>query len=224
MSDDFDLTQAYAVETPEDNRRLYRDWATSYDEGFIGTHGYVYHESVVRVLGQRFGADAAGPVVDIGCGTGVVGESLRAAGYEVVDGVDLSPEMLGVAATKQAADGSPIYRELLAADLTVGTPIDDDSYAAVVSAGTFTHGHLGPEPLGELVRIARPGATLAIGVNAEHFVSAGFGAWFDAAVAAGQIADFEIVEAPMYDPERYVADDGAENATKLSAVTLFRAT
>ena len=39
---------------------------------------------------------------------------------------------------------------------------------------------LGGEPLAELVRVAKPGARCAIGVNAAHFGEYGFADWLDA--------------------------------------------
>ncbi len=218
-NDEFDLDRAYAVETAEDNRRLYADWAATYDDGFVASHGYVYHQSVVDAFLRR--PHAPGSVLDVGCGTGVVGIELRRRGVAVVDGIDLSPEMLEIASTKQAPDDQPVYRNLIAADLTESVPIDATTFAGIVSAGTFTHGHLGPEPLGELLRIARPGAVFAIGVNADHYEAAGFAEWFDRAETDGRIHDFEIVTAPVYDPDRYEADDAEDHAATLSSVALF---
>lgn len=218
-SDAFDLDRAYAVQTPEDNRRLYAEWAATYDEGFATTHGYVLHESVVETFMRR--PHAHGSVLDVGCGTGLVGVELRRRGVGVVDGIDLSPQMLEIAATKRTDDDQPVYRHLIAADLTEPLSIADTTFAGVVSAGAFTHGHLGPEPLDELVRVARPGAVFAIGVNADHFVNAGFAQWIDGAVEGGRIGGVEIVSMPIYDPDRYVADDAEAHADTVSSVLLF---
>ncbi len=215
-----ELGDAYSVETPADNLRLYASWATTYDREFLATHGYVYHESVVAALLDR--SHPSGPVLDVGCGTGVVGIELRRRGVDVVDGVDLSPEMLAVAAEKTTGAGDRVYRELITADLTQPTAISNRRrYAAVVSAGTFTHGHLGPEPIGELLRVAQPGAVFALGVNADHFAAAGFGDWFRTAIEHGRVVDLEIVERPIYDPQRYDAPDAAQHATTSSAVAVF---
>lgn len=216
---DFDLADAYSVSTPDDNRRLYAAWASTYDSEFLETHGYVYHESVVSALLRR--GYPTGPVLDVGCGTGVVGIELRRCGVAVVDGVDLSAEMLAIAATKTDDVGGPVYRDLIEADLTATTTIDRGTYSAVVSAGTFTHGHLGPEPIAELLGVAAPGAAFALGVNADHFAIAGFGDWFAAAIEAGRVRNFEIVEQPIYDEHRYVADDAAEQAGTAAAVAVF---
>lgn len=218
-SGSFDLDRAYAVVTPDDNRRLYADWASTYDEGFLASHGYVYHRSVVDAFLRR--DRQAGPVLDVGCGTGVVGEELRRRGVAEIDGIDLSPEMLTVAATKRAEPGDAVYRSLIPADLTTRIGIADASYAGIVSAGTFTHGHLGPEPLRELVRIARPGAVLAIGINADHFEASGFAAWFDQATSSGLINHLEIVESPVYDVARYEGSDVAAHGSTMSSVAVF---
>ncbi len=215
----FDLDRAYAVVTPEDNRRLYADWAATYDEGFLAAHGYVYHRSVVAAFLRR--DREVGPVLDVGCGTGVVGQELARQGVVEIDGIDLSPQMLEVAATKLTDSGAGVYRTLISADLTTTVDIADGSYTGVVSAGTFTHGHLGPEPLGELVRIAAPGAVLAIGINADYFESAGFADWFARAISNGVVSALEVVESPVYDVDRYEASDADAHASTVSSVALF---
>lgn len=185
------LDEAYAVETPDDNRRLYAQWATTYESGFIEAKRYEYHERVAEafVAGPR----PDGPTLDVGCGTGVVGEALRALGVGRIDGVDISAEMLGQAA------GKDIYTELLEADLTVGMDVADDTYAGITSAGTFTHGHLPPEPLGELIRVAMRGARCAIGINTAHWAEHGFQAYLDGAVADGRIDPYDVTVVKVYE-------------------------
>ena len=169
----FSLADAYAVETPDDSVQLYKDWADSYDEDFIAATGYVaFHRAAKLFLQQPDRPDGA--VLDVGCGTGAVGRVLRDGGVAVLDGIDISQEMLEQAAKKLTADGSAVYSNLIQADLTETIAIESNSYAGIVSAGTFTHGHLGPECLDELWRVAAPGAVCSIGVNAAHFDSQGF--------------------------------------------------
>ena len=52
------------------------------------------------------------PVVDLGCGTGLSGEALRAAGFADVDGYDFSEGMLALARKKNC------YREIINTDLS----------------------------------------------------------------------------------------------------------
>ncbi|MGI9646794.1 MAG: class I SAM-dependent DNA methyltransferase [Ilumatobacteraceae bacterium] len=213
--DDVDamLEAAYAVDGPDANRTLYADWADSYDETFIEPSGYVYHRRVAESLLAGFDPES-GPVLDVGCGTGVVGVALRDLGVTHVDGIDISAEMLDRAGEKQV-DGAPVYRELIEADLTAEIDLDDDRYAGVVSAGTFTHGHLGPEALGEVIRVARPGARFAIGINSAHFEELGFRTYLDDQVSASVITAYELVDAPIY------GDTGSADPDHVARVATF---
>ncbi len=70
------LTDAYAVETPDDSIQLYKDWADSYDEDFIAAKGYVGYLNAARFfLEQKDRPD--GPVLDVGCGAGFTCTSVR---------------------------------------------------------------------------------------------------------------------------------------------------
>ena len=105
-----------------------------------------------------------GPVCDIGCGTGLVARHLKAKSPDiVVDGVDISADMLAVAADKS------LYQNLYEVDLTGDIVSLPTGYAAIISAGTFTHGHLGPEPLHHLIRHCQVGGVFCIGVNQQHY-------------------------------------------------------
>ena len=194
--DDPDLKQAYGLETPEDSVRLYRQWATTYDETFAREMDYQYPATVAEVFATAAGAGDQ-PVLDVGAGTGLVGQALTRSGEWVIDGLDISGEMLDVAMEKGC------YRKAIVADLTQKLALQAECYGSVVSAGTFTHGHVGADALDELLRIAKPGALFALGINAQVFSSAGFEQKFDQLGA--QISGFHIVERKIYgensDPE-----------------------
>ncbi len=194
------LAAAYALDGPDANRALYARWAETYDSGFVVDSGYTYPSVVVDVFAANglnaVGADEA--VVDIGCGTGLAGQALRRHCDLAIDGIDLSSEMLRQAASKEH-DGSAIYRTLLEADLTQPLDIPDGAYGGGVSVGTFTHGHVGPEALTGILRIIRPGGRAAIGINAAHFVAAGFRATFDQLVMQGRITDLQLIDAAIYE-------------------------
>ena len=197
MPDDkLGLDDAYAVQTPDDNRALYRDWAATYESDFAEAHGYVYHEEVVRVFHEAAVAAALTgepSILDVGCGTGIVAEALQRRGFTTIDGIDISPEMLAEAERKQ------VYRSLTEVDVTQPIAIETASYMGVVSAGTFTHGHLGPEPIRELVRLGAAGSVFALGINAEHFQSAGFEALLNELMADRTIEGLSLVDIAMYE-------------------------
>ena len=205
------VDDAYSLETPDDNIRLYADWADSYDADFVARQGYVYHLQIAEQLAEKR-ADIKGAVLDVGCGTGVVGVALRAGGFSAVDGIDISPQMLEKSREKTCADGSRVYRHLIEADLTQPLAIQDNQYAALISAGTFTHGHLGPESLNELWRIAAPGAVCVIGINAAHYESMGFGEKLSADVASGKITAMTSTETDIYSAESADSDHAGDKA------------
>jgi len=205
------VDDAYAVETPADNVRLYADWAGTYDADFVASKGYVYHQRVAEIL-VRQRSQINGAVLDIGCGTGAVGVCLRDEGIEVVDGIDISPQMLAECGKKKTRDKMPAYRNLIKADLTKTLDIPNSQYAGLVSAGTFTHGHLGPGALVELWRIAAPGALCAIGINSKHYESMGFGERLSADVVDGTITKPELIEVDIYSAQSGNMDHASDKA------------
>ena len=206
------LERAYATKGPEANRELYASWAATYESGFIVDSGYVYHQEVVKVFCGGF-SDLSQPVLDVGCGTGVVGGELAKAGVSVIDGIDISPEMLAEAAAK-TYNGSPVYRQLIEADLTGQTELADSAYAGIVSSGAFTHGIFGPETISELLRAARPGARFVLGINSAHFDEFGFDDWLERRQSEGRISGLEFELRPIYNE----ADDHDPNQWSRIAV------
>ncbi|TDT75104.1 methyltransferase family protein [Litoreibacter halocynthiae] len=182
-----DLDAAYALETPDDNRKLYGDWAKTYDKSFAQNMDYQLPDHVARVFAELGGS---GPVLDVGAGTGLLGEALNPRSDVVIDALDLSADMLAVAGQKG------IYRTLIEADLTKTLPIEPEQYSGIVSSGTFTHGHVGPDALDKLIALARPDALFVLSVNAEHFEARGFAAKFDA--LAPKITGYHIQTVSIY--------------------------
>ncbi len=165
------LHQAYGLKTPDDSRKLYADWAETYDTEFVAENGYVLHLQVARAFAA---AGGRGPVLDMGAGTGICGVALSEQGVVPVDGTDISPEMLDQAARKG------VYRKLFAGDILAGLDVPDARYAGIVSAGTFTLGHVGPEGLDEVVRLLAPDGLAVIAVRDAHYEAEGFDPKLDA--------------------------------------------
>ncbi|MCR9149844.1 MAG: class I SAM-dependent methyltransferase [Rhodobacteraceae bacterium] len=185
--DDPGLDAAYALKTPDDSRRLYARWAGTYDDDFAGAQDYRLPDAVARAY---VAAGGEGPVLDVGAGTGLLGRYLADAGIGPVDGTDISPEMLAVAAGKR------VYRRLFEGDVTGRLEVADATYAGVTSSGTFTCGHVGPEAIHELLRLAAPGALFVLSVNAAHWGPAGFAATF--AALGDRIEGLELPAVPIY--------------------------
>ena len=103
MSTNF-LDKAYTSRDTDSTRDLYNDWSATY-EAEVGAQGYATPARCAEALAAHV-ADKTTPLLDFGCGTGLAGLALRLAGFEVIDGVDISPEMLAQARAKD------VYRNL----------------------------------------------------------------------------------------------------------------
>ena len=190
MTDDSDLDAAYRLKTPEDSVRLYRDWSGSYDADFAQAQGYRLPAAVAEGFAD---AGGTGPLLDVGAGTGLLAARLAELGVGPIDALDISAEMLAVAAAKG------LYRATLLADLTRPLPLSDGAYSGIVSSGTFTFGHVGPAAFDELLRIAAPGALFAVSIHSGVYQPAGFAAKL--AELGPAITDLTLTEVAIYGPE-----------------------
>lgn len=188
MAEDFDLEDAYGLKTPSDNLAFYEKFSKVYDQGFAESLGYVSPREIAKQFRQSY--DGEGPVLDIGAGTGLLGDHLRDL---VIDGIDISPAMLEKARLKSC------YRNLMVGDLTAELSMSGNVYDGLISCGTFTHGHVGPKCLTELLRVAKPGALFCLGVVPEVYDSAGFGSAFAALVSQRRITPLDFVEFNIYE-------------------------
>ena len=168
------LDRAYAVTSSKDIQNLYRDWSNTYDQHLQDGLGYLAPAVLAAMLAPYI-ADQKSKILDVGCGTGLVGIQLEELGYVNVDGLDFSQDMLEAARKKR------VYQNLIAADLNAFLKLSDESYDAMICCGTFTIGHVGPDALNELLRILKSGAPLVCTINAEVWIEYGFDRWLDIA-------------------------------------------
>lgn len=186
------LEDAYSLETPNDNREYYKQIASEYDKNFAEELGYIYPEEIGKLL-LKSEKSISGAICDIGCGTGLVGEWLIGQKETVpIDGIDISDEMLKVAKEKA------IYRNLYNEDLTKSCYAFPRNYGALISSGTFTHGHLGPEPIGRLIMHCRTGALCFLGVNKAHYKKLKFDIFIKNLITQKKIKNFCVREVKIY--------------------------
>ncbi len=201
------LEGAYDLSTPEDSVAYYRAFAPHYDDVFADGLGYVYPRTLAETYLERC-TETDIPVADIGCGTGAVAEHLTPD--LAVDGFDISPDMIGIARTKN------LYRELYEADLTGSLDHLPRDYGAVLSAGTFTHGHLGPDTLKHLLSLGRGGALFCIGINSAHYASHGFEECF------ADLAATNVISEPILKTGRIYQADDHEHSQATAHTVIFR--
>ena len=176
------LGSVYAATDPAEVAAAYDKWAESYDAE-MAQAGY-RHPSVCLALLARYLPKGAGPLLDAGVGTGMIGDWLGIVGYPDVEGLDISEGMLAVAARK--GNYSALHRAVLGQVL----PFADGHFAAIVSTGVFTTGHVGAEALPELLRVCRAGGVMVITVK-DTVWEAGFAAALAGLQANGRVEMLE---------------------------------
>lgn len=143
---------------PEECVEAYKEWADNYEKDTVDEMGYVAPAIVAEKLASLARLDGK-TVLDAGCGTGLAGVELAERASALIDGMDISPDMLALARKKGA------YEDLRTADMTGPLDYKTDQYDAVMCVGTFTHAHVGPKGFDELVRITRPGGLVVATVH-----------------------------------------------------------
>lgn len=130
--------------------QFYRGWASSYDLD-VGRNGYwgpmIVAELAAAVQTAYLARHrAATAILDAGCGTGLVGAELESLGFRVIDGFDLSEEMV------EKARQTRVYRHVQGdVDLNrLPSEYFSASYDITVCCGVFTLGHVGPDGLRDL--------------------------------------------------------------------------
>lgn len=162
-----------AVET------LYDQWAASYDSDMETQFSYSTPQRMSDIL-VRYLRPAA-RVLDVGAGTGQVGEMLAQSGFDNLVGIDISAGMLAVARQKN------IYRDLQ--QETVGQPLNlpSDAFDAAVSVGTFGPTHAPASGFDELLRVVKTGGLIAFAMRRDEVADDNpFGQKFAALTAAGR--------------------------------------
>ncbi len=131
------LKRARAISGSNEARTVYAEWAASYDRDVFSTLKVTGTDTIADLLHEHSADPESTRVLDAGCGTGAVAARLKMHGFTCIDGIDLSPDMLKIAHSKR------LYRHLTEADLNQPFDMPDSPYPAIVSAGTFTTGHVG---------------------------------------------------------------------------------
>lgn len=156
MSDD-PKSQLWKPRTVEETRQIYADWAQTYDKD-ITDWGYATPARIAMAL-RMSGANTDKAVLDFGCGTGLSGIALAATGFQVVDGTDISPEMLA------HAEARDIYRQVWLGEPGSLGHIGLGDYSAIAACGVISLGAAPPETLDMLVNVMAPGNLLAFSFN-----------------------------------------------------------
>jgi predicted TPR repeat methyltransferase len=144
-------------------RRLFDQYAETFDRDLQASLGYTVPRDMVAEL-RAVCADAAPwDVLDLGCGTGLVGREIAAHSRQLV-GVDLSPKMI------ERARHSKVYTELRTADLmSVVEEEPPDSYDVITAADVLLYVGKLDSLVAAISRTLRPGGMFAFSTEAAEF-------------------------------------------------------
>ena len=154
---------------PDNITKYYKKWAATYDEDV--TDNYYGIQFICELMHTHLQCDgvyknpAVCPVIDVGCGTGLLGQPLSNLGYRVLDGLDLSVEML------EKARLTGFYRQLYS-EININEPVTavlHNTYAATICIGTFTPGHVLPESLYQLASITKQGGLIVLSTRIPYY-------------------------------------------------------
>ena len=141
----------------EETQEIYAKWGASYDDD-MKDWGYATPGRIAMALRQS-GANVEKPVLDFGCGTGLCGMALKAVGFDVIDGTDISPEML------EKAEGRGVYRQVWLGQPGSMGHIKAGDYAILAACGVVSLGAAPPDTLDMLADCLAPGGLLAFSFN-----------------------------------------------------------
>ncbi|XP_068675849.1 methyltransferase-like protein 27 [Montipora foliosa] len=182
--------QELSAESSEDDaRRTFDKWAATYEED-SDHHGYKAHALCIEAFNEALKSKDVFPdaskeirILDAGAGTGIIGEKLVDLGYRNIDALDMSQNMLDLAASKN------VYKRLICGYLSKDRieDIKTGEYDITLCGGTIVYGQAKPEALYECVRHLRPGGLFIFTIRVDSFdpVELGYSTKFEEMEKAG---------------------------------------
>lgn len=136
---------------------LFDSYAPEFEHNLVEKLGYRVPDKVAQFLAERVGPEL-GLVLDLGCGTGLMGDRL-AGSYRAIDGVDLSAPMLEVAREKSC------YRRLHKVELGHFLKTARQQWQTVVMTDVLIYYGRVEALFGDIFRCLEPGGWLAFSIE-----------------------------------------------------------
>lgn len=181
------LERVYSTTDPHELADVYDQWAEDYDDDLAGQR-YATPGRVAAALVRH--TDGGGPVLDVGCGTGLSGVALAHAGFDSIDGYDVAPRMLEVARR------TGVYRNLI--EGSVGEPfgVDLSDYVVVAACGAISPGAAPAHLLDDIIAGLSSGAIFAVSLNEHALDEPDFVGRIEAAISDGRVDELEAFSGP----------------------------
>lgn len=139
-------------------KQLYERFSTFYESNMCEELGYQGPQHLLDVIRDTVGRRRGLSVLDLGCGTGLAGETLRPFAAHMV-GVDLSAEMLAKAQDRN------IYDDLAVGELTQWLATTRQTFDLIVACDTFIYFGDLRQVVGPAAERLSPGGAIAFSVE-----------------------------------------------------------
>jgi len=141
----------------DDKQETYDRWAKDYEADLVKDMDYVAHIDAAQIFNQVV-TDKNARILDVACGTGLVGVELGKLGFTQIDGTDFSSEMLKVSLDRG------VYQDVYQHDFT--QPLDRKTqYDALICVGLFAFHEPKITDIIHVIRAVRPLCYCVITVN-----------------------------------------------------------
>ncbi len=171
----------------------YDRWADTYDHD-LDSWSYQAPEAVAEIVVTR--RPEAVSLLDVGCGTGLVGRALRRAGFKgAIHGIDLSRRSLRV------AEQTGVYDTLDLADLQQPLDAADDSVDVLVCVGVMTYVPDVETTWWEFARVVRPGGLVVVTQREDLWETRDCRGVVDRLSAGGVWTPLEVTGPALYLPD-----------------------
>ncbi|XP_076451633.1 malonyl-[acyl-carrier protein] O-methyltransferase-like [Babylonia areolata] len=152
--------------TIDESQALYNKWAAlgTYDQLHADANYFNSYDQIMAAMLELFPSRRDVSILDVGSGTGIVGQKLYDEGFHTLDALDPSTEMLKVSAERK------VYRRYICSFFTQD-PIDDienDTYDVLLMCGVCSPGAIQVEAFKEAIRIVKPGGYIINCMRAEY--------------------------------------------------------
>lgn len=118
---------------PEYVMNVFDSYASNYEESLVKELEYKVPQQLLDIFKTLYSSDfSAEHMLDLGCGSGLAAEKFNFC-TKIITGIDLSSEMLAIAADKD------IYTNIFQVDILDFLQQDSTSYDLVIAADVFTY-------------------------------------------------------------------------------------
>ena len=161
------LKVVYQEKNTSKLKKHYKGWAKEYDND-LTNWGYAYPKQLRKIIDKKIKINRKSKILDAGCGTGLVAQTLKDLKFENIIGLDYSKDMLEIAKSKK------IYRKLICQSLNKKTSLRCNQFDVILCTGVLTSGHVGPNAIKELIRLAKKNGYLILSISESIFKKLGF--------------------------------------------------